>query len=213
MIEKIKELRVKIDGLAQLVKPLAEQKKYLVDLAYIPHGWTLSKFFEVYRRESVAVVDSSKEAKTEEYIELEKAMKAVQIIYDGSKECSKAYDSLILAKAWLGKILGELGEQTPYQNDGKRKDVKDIEPAADRTYTNYSEKLAEQNLDWSKMSHIEKVDWLRQEIQKLDNNFDALKITPINGVTFVSFKQHLSEARFWLGFELQSIREKSIADK
>ena len=84
MQQKIKELRVEIDGLSQLVKGL----KPLMANGEIPcHSY----------------------------------------------ETREAYDSLMLAKAWLGKILGELGSPTPYQKDGNRHTVEDIEKTADRT--------------------------------------------------------------------------------
>ncbi len=81
-----------------------------------------------------------------------------------SPELYDCYNSLKLAKAWYGKMLGKIGTPSPYTNDGKRKDVSDIEPTADRTYTNYSEKLSEQGLDWGDMNHAQRVDWLRQQI-------------------------------------------------
>ena len=181
MIEKIKALRVQIDGLAQLTKGLKPNDALWGDPKVAPEN------------------------------------AAFKWIMVNSKEINQAHDSLILAKAWLGKILGELGNPTPYQNDGKRTDVNSIEPTADTAkFDVLTEKgeIMPINKDgyhignFANLNHIEKVDWLRQEIQKLDTDFDNLKITPINGETFVSFKQHLSEARFWLGFELQRIREE-----
>lgn len=201
MIEKIKALRVQIDGLAQLTKQLLPHS-FILDVSKLPKGKKADEFIKEFlnpKHRGITLVDS-----------VEGTNPIVQILE--SKEIQKAYDSLILAKAWLGKILGELGNPTPYQNDGKRKDVKDIEPTADRTYTNYSEKLAEQNLDWSKMSHIEKVDWLRQEIQHkihlVEQSIFVEKPTREFAISRTNVYNHLSEARFWLGFELQRIREE-----
>ena len=119
-----------------------------------------------------------------------------------SKEIEDAAHSLIYAKAWLGKVLGELGEETPYKNDGNRKDVKDIEPAADK------EGFFLQD-DWCEKNHIEKVDWLRQEIQSLIRDTDY--ITSETGRVYIyglRVEQYLSEARFALGFELSRCKKE-----
>jgi len=170
MIEKIKELRVKIDGLSQLVKELNPIK--------------------------VPIISG----------------------YKNSDEINKAYDSLILAKAWLGKVLGELGTSTPYANDGKRKDVKDIEPTADTVNVDYKDGTSISSMshisnvmDFESKTHIEKVDWLRQEIDKIIKNMLATKMRYIwnvnNGDLLGLVYKYLCEARFWLGFELQRIKE------
>jgi hypothetical protein len=132
-----------------------------------------------------------------------------------SKETEKAYDSLILAKAWLGKVLGELGTESPYKAGYKT--VADIEPTADVSFGNELFKNGFELLWWKdELNHIEKVDWLRQEIEKLSyivlelgggkmlGNSNWNNLCDISKT--ISF-QHLSEARFWLGFELQRIKE------
>ena len=166
MKEQIKELRVKIDGLSQLVKEL--NFKSFIDQ-----------------------INNNKP----------------------SHELNKCYDSLILAKAWLGKVLGELGEATPYANDGKRKSIKDIEPTAD-THFEINQKHIfgkEQGLiseEYLNFNHIEKVDWLRQEIQHI--TYVVYQICVTNSKTRFHSEtcyRHLCEARFWLGFELGRIKE------
>jgi hypothetical protein len=139
-------------------------------------------------------------------------------VYGISKETEKAYDSLILAKAWLGKVLQELGESTPYANDGNRKTVEDIEPAADKPNYIITKNIDTGCYDWDKgMNHIEKVDWLRQEIDIITaevqgafiRGYVEKLVTDIDRVHLLNkiIYQHLSEARFWLGFELQRIKE------
>jgi hypothetical protein len=138
--------------------------------------------------------------------------------YINSKEIEKTYDSLILAKAWLGKVLQELGESTPYANDGNRKTVEDIEPTADKPNYIITKNIDTGCYDWDKgMNHIEKVDWLRQEIDIITaevqgafiRGYVEKLVTDIDRVHLLNkiIYQHLSEARFWLGFELQRIRE------
>ncbi len=150
-IEEIKNLRLSIDRVAQLVKVLPEEK--------IAGG----------------------------------------AFYLRSNEVDSCYKSLLLAKAWCGKILGRLGEQTPYKNDGNRHEVKDIEP----TDTKADVREIGGTLYESK-NHIEKVDYLRQEIQDL--------IDLLNEHHWLEQKNaytHLCEARFWLGFELERTKNNS----
>jgi len=165
MKTEIKNLRIQIDGLAQLTKGL--------NPIYIP-GFTK-----------------------------EKSLK-------NSKELEKATDSLFLAKAWLGKILGELGETTPYIKDGNRKTIGDIEPTADKTVPNLLENMEVFcKKAWSEKSHIEKVDWIREEIKKIiDTTTDFSETYPEIGLEQGFVYKYLCEARFWLGFELQRIREE-----
>ena len=173
MVEEIKELRVKIDGLSQLVKELK------------PHSGEGIKFL------------------------IEMGIEGVN-----SSEINKAYDSLILGKAWLGKILGELGTVNPYGEGYKTKE--DIEPTADTAKNIKDFPLDSRN--WgdniNNISHIEKVDWLRTEIQAM---FKQIEETNFYGIYFHEdemgdnycnwFYKYLHEARFWLGFELQRIKE------
>ena len=164
MKKKVKELRVKIDGLAQLCKGLDYDGLH----PYAMGG----------------------------------------IITTHSDQVEDAIKSLYLAKAWLGKVLGALGTESPYPKDGMRHIVEDIEPTADtgQPYVNQSE-----------LNHIEKVDWLRQEIQKCacviepypkDDGKSLMNDTEyMDGYSMFNAHRHLSEARFWLGFELERIRE------
>lgn len=131
-----------------------------------------------------------------------------------SDQIEKAADSLYLAKAWLGKILGELGEDTPYKNDGNRKTVEDIEPTADEDKGNNT--LVGYNhlmflADWKEKSHIEKVDHLREEIQKLiDGTYDFCDSYPEIELEQSFVYKYLTEAKMWLGFELQRIRKVEL---
>lgn len=236
MKEEIKELRVKLDGLAQLTKNLTTTL-YLIDsksLEDIDAKEFLAKF-EKYGRD-VQPISAPK---------LDK-------VVETSKEIEKAYDSLILAKAWLGKILGELGDNTPYANDGNRKTVEHIEPAADKAQIVHGlrEPFTDKNSDspkridtwelngrpmsdYDNMTHIQKVDWLREEIKQvfadtskalgvLSANFNSevswdTIVTNLNAkeanikLGWKNIATHLCEARFWLGFELQRIKEHGTA--
>ena len=186
MKEQIVELRIKIDGLSQLIEGLVP-KTQAIDFLACPR---------------------LEEELLEAWIERAKSVGAYkESLFSNSKEVQKAYDSLILAKAWLGKILGELGEATPYVNDGKRKEVGDIEPTAD------SLPIVNTAHFWDTLNHIQKVDWLRQEIEKIVNQVSSIGNPPnppmLNreaSIARTNSYNHLCEARFWLGFELGRIR-------
>jgi hypothetical protein len=179
MQQKLKELRVSIDGLAQLAKELKPMKVTNIDAATISY-------------------DKSGE-------------KTITHLYLNSKQVEKAVDSLYLAKAWVGKILAELGETTPYANDGTRKTVEDIEPVADSVRILEIEKDYIADKKWSEMNHIEKVDWLRQEIEKVITHIKYTNWNVSNGemneLHFDLVYKYLCEAKFWLGFELQRLKE------
>lgn len=200
MIDQIKTLRVKIDGLAQLTKELKPQTTWVMDLAYIPKnmGINMDKWVEIFENRGYALIDSTD--KIEEGVK--NGFKQINTIH---KEIEKSYDSLILTKAWLGKILGELGTESPYKSGYK--EVSNIEPTADvstiHPFDLKSDKI---------YSHIEKVDWLRTEIEIIIKEVENLRIDATKRKLVIYITNtftHLSEARFWLGFELQRIKEES----
>ncbi len=162
MKDKIKELRLRIDGLSQLVKELkpftwihginkeAENtdadiyQMYLVSDS-LSFSNTNHKYHTViktdrgvYRTSSTTPFDES----------------LFKTFDRNSKEINKAFDSLILAKAWLGEILEELKEEV--ENDFSF--LKDV--------------VHELGTDWHQRTHVEKVIWLRQEITNLIKNSD-----------------------------------------
>lgn len=215
MIEKIKKLRVQIDGLAQLTKELKPLNPIAIDLAYIPDGYTIEKFIEIYKT-------------TEFFNKKENSDKAIINVPNQYKEIENSYNSLLLAKAWLGKLLGELGAENPYKSGYKTKE--DIEPTADVAEAKAgmtepfnkvkpSSKIDTWELNgismfnYDSMNHIEKVDWLRTEIQKIidtspdfSNDFSEFTLENIVAEQTLVYK-YLTEAKFWLGFELQRIKE------
>ncbi len=121
------------------------------------------------------------------------------------KETLSAKDELLFAKAWMGKMLGAMGVETPYKNDGKRKDVKDIEPTADTIDVSL-------HADWDKYSEVQRIDWLRQEVSILTADIEKIG-TPTGGRKAGVLKEnaftHLCECRFWLGFRLETIRAEA----
>lgn len=131
-----------------------------------------------------------------------------------SKEIEKAVDSLYLAKAWLGIMMKELGESTPYANDGKRKTVEDIEftvdVATNETLAKGGIAVAEYVIfpHWESMNHVEKVDHIRELIKEIiDNTTDFSEHIPYIELEQGFVYKYLCEARFWLGWEFSRIRD------
>ncbi|KKM02234.1 hypothetical protein LCGC14_1786450 [marine sediment metagenome] len=129
---------------------------------------------------------------------------------ENSAEVTLAETDVFFAKGWCGQLLSQLGQKTPYKNDGKRKGIKDIEPADDHI----SE--FEDEASYGDKNHIQKVDWLRQAIGVHKGQVLQWSMSPH---TFV-INQHalwcvqqiwirLTDARMSLGFELQRISEKA----
>ena len=186
MKENIHELRTRIDGLAQLIKSICDMPLYLIPESIIPQNMTMEDMVQ-------SIKDSGK-------ILYSDKIQSPPIQKIGPNFLFESYKSLLLAKAWLGNVLADLGEETPYKNDGNRKTVEDIEPTADSSAISTLEN----------MNHIEKIDWLRQEIQKIKSS--TVQYTNMNGwIGFFSSKafECLTEARFHLGVELQSLKEQS----
>ena len=148
-----------------------------------------------------------------------------------SAETVKCHNELLMAKCFLGKILGELGSATPYGNDGNRKSVADIEPTADRANPEEVEQWPKKPESWKEengiisVSRVEKVDYLRECIGAVLKELTDSKILQEDGPIFLSnatadlsvwnklkwftaeVYTSLCKARFWLGFELERIRE------
>ena len=128
--------------------------------------------------------------------------KGVELL-PSSPETLSAKDSLLFGKAWLGKMLGMMGVETPYKNEGKRVAIEDIEPTADTAEIELHE-------EWQTYTEVKKIDWLRQEIGLIVADVEAInrdKGGRRAGVLKENVYTNLCEARFWLGFRLEYIRE------
>lgn len=199
MKEQIKKLRISIDGLAQLTKELKLSKKEIIgtNTDIIGSIMTFNGWRDI-----------------------------------NSKEIEKAVDSLYLGKAWLGKVLGELGNENPYGSGYKTKEdivpTQDVAKKEDNGDCIYPFLITVK--EYENKNHIEKVDWLRTEIESLVKEVIAIpvgetvRIIDIDGVLpeqqkFSAFSRefaiartncytHLCEARFWLGFECERIKNE-----
>lgn len=187
MKEQIKELRVKIDGLYQLTKELTTYQ--------IPFAIKVNNDFQF----------------TEEQLTLIKQQPVMVLVEEGirptttiikTKEIEDAYGSLRLAKAWLGEVLEELGETKETINIAQN----------GIPYTTH----AAITKDYLSKEYVEKVDWLRTEIEKVINEVKQIGNAPnppmLNreiSIARTNAYNHLCEAHFALGFELERIKENN----
>ena len=123
-----------------------------------------------------------------------------------STQVVNAIDSVLFAKAYIGKLLGDLGIPTPYQNDGKRKEIGDIEPAAHK----HDEPITEEFL---KLNYIEMIDTSREEIEVQCANIMKIKqngskvFSYVGNIYSTTAFERLTDAKIWLGFELGRLRD------
>ena len=189
MKEQIKKLRIKTDGLAQLCKEL----KPVTDF----------KIIELGHGENI--------------VESVRGRVSWQKQKVNSKEIEKAVDSLYLGKAWLGKLLGELGTANPYGSGYTKKE--DIIPTQDVANTSASTMASVKLEDGRKiaahfyeLNHIEKVDWLRSSIEETVKEVKDIPTKDLSrefAIARTNCYTHLCEARFNLGFELERIKNKN----
>jgi hypothetical protein len=113
-----------------------------------------------------------------------------------SAETTLAWQSLQMAKSWLGKFKGDLGMLTPY---GIAQIAKDIPKTAE---------VYEGELIVSDGS-LQDINTMRQEIgsiiDQIEHSIPQSAWTP----ALTHSIKHFSEARFWYGFELANLRENS----
>lgn len=130
-----------------------------------------------------------------------------------SAEIVKAMNSLLIAKAWMGKMLQALGEQNPYaESHNPQSPV--IEKAAEETTSNMLSVFEDENV----MTQTGRVKYLRSMISETMNTarivisgnegYNAEKKMKSFEAMYPYFAlQHLEEAKMWLGWELGFIRK------
>lgn len=124
-----------------------------------------------------------------------------------SEFTSKALTASQLSKMWLGKTLKELGNKNPYP-ESKNPESTRIEPTADKAeYGHVEDCFKDQSFN-----DIQKVKWIRAELERIENKIFELKsLSPVtyrfNIYSTNSFNQCV-EAGMWLGMELGRIREE-----
>ncbi len=192
MIPNIKKLRVGIDGLYQLTKELK------------PLGTRIHN----YEDNTFEIVEAS----------------------SNSNEIEQAATSLILAKAWLGKLLAEFESTTPYSSG--KKSIVDIEPTADvaTAIAGMREPFTKKGntgfidtwelngvpmAEYDNKNHIEKVDWLREEVQYMVDRLKRMGIDTVNvynreaSIARTNTYNYLCEAKMWFGFEFARLYKEA----
>lgn len=97
MKTQIHELRIRIDGLAQLVKSM-DRQVLMISRDNIPPDMTIEDIANEFEKCGNIISVST----------------TPQIEYKGGLSfLAETYKSLLLSKAWLGEVLAELGEETP----------------------------------------------------------------------------------------------------
>lgn len=128
-----------------------------------------------------------------------------------TKELDEVCKSLLLAKAWCGKLMGELGGTSPYKNDGNRKSVGDIEPTdsqAEHLENVIGHFLANRKNSWSDKNHVEKIDKLRELVDYVSDKF-IKNYSTCESILITIIFMHIQEAKLWLGFELGRVRDEA----
>ena len=121
-------------------------------------------------------------------------------------------DSLFKAKCWLGKLLAELGTDSPYKDESKIKTIKDIPATAEdvKTKSNFNKKF----FDFGNLSTLDAVLMLRSstadaiiDLDSIDMPVGSLKNPYKASVAKAQTYIHLCEAKFELGFILSQIKK------
>lgn len=185
--EEIKGLRRKVDGIAQVVLRLKPIKTFGTSISHQDFLSDKNLFEVTGYREQV-----------------------------NSKEIESSGKNLLLAKAWLGNMLGLLGEINPYVKDNVT-EAKDIPPTDDKVdITNW-----EVRNKWSTINHVERVVFLRSVIEEMKQTVsgwfpptkEEMPMTIQQGrdlaICRTNVYNYLTEAKFLLGFELERLKNES----
>jgi len=135
-----------------------------------------------------------------------------------TRETSLALTKAQESKMWLGQILKELGNDTPYTDSKNPKNDK-IEPTAD---VSENEKEFREKSEYWGLGDIEKVKFLRNHFTELSDEIHAFgtayassqqgqmqrKMNSVLDYTNYSYKYCL-ESNMWLGMELGRIYESN----
>jgi hypothetical protein len=132
-------------------------------------------------------------------------------LLDQNVDKSRATDLMFIhwdeARMMFGNLLKILGNPTPYKNDGKRKDVKDIEKATDK----HTQKIPV-------VGEIECLDQFRETVNRIVQNVEEFALVTDSfmlgfapGAIIASIYIELTKARNWAGVRFDEIRTKHIS--
>jgi len=136
---------------------------------------------------------------------IDKSMKRAEFVFG---EKSDVWKSLFVAKAWLGKLLGQLGTTNPYTTKEPIKHASQIPPTAE-VYNN-----PEEMQKFSLESNLEKVLIMRMDIAEVNEMIEATDLTAsevkngrLAAIALTNAYVNASEANFELGYQLSVIRK------
>lgn len=182
MKTQIHELRIRIDRLAQLIYSIGTQPILAISKDSVPCDIIPEEFAIEYKKIGAIILTRPEE-----------------IIHEsGLSFLAEAYKSLLLAKAWLGKILKGLGEEIA--------EDKSI-PLELKVQTNETKPIGAAVRD---MTYSESIDWIYDEIKHIiAATADVLDGLPYGNLmiedgTFT----RLTEAQFFIEFELSRLKEQ-----
>ncbi len=132
-----------------------------------------------------------------------------------SKEIEKALDSLYLTKAWLGEVLDELGLEV-VDNIYPKDLLIEEEGKLVKAFPDYFGGFGGNSFDgnWKDLSHVVRVGYLGKEIKKINQLITDTLVDNNKGrffthkLLYYNIYTHLTQAEFWLGFELERIKNE-----
>ena len=121
-----------------------------------------------------------------------------------SEPIKEAKQSLLFAKAWVGKLVDSLEVPTSHNNEkGRNEDIEPIDTKVDIA-------AWEEKMQWSSKNHIEKVDFLRGRIKELVKEVKEFSdsLSRSGAIARTQIEIYLEEATINLGFELERVRNE-----
>lgn len=130
----------------------------------------------------------------------------LQFLHEGvfTNNLTMSYEHLRMSRAWLGLVLGDMGQDTPYKQAEK---PIQIPQRADK----FVFKKENSNSPFKDgLSELEFCNVMRTETQKVKNRIERLKTPAKAKVSKQNALNDLQRAFFYLGFELGDIRDRAI---
>lgn len=132
----------------------------------------------------------------------------LQFLKEAYSEKHNSYTSLFKSKAWLGKLLGELGAVNPYETKEPVTNSKDIPPTAE-----VAEVDPQEFYNFRLLSDVEKLYDLRKKISEVNNIFSEIDFIGVKienkelvSVCLTQAYVHSCESNFELGILLSKLR-------
>lgn len=235
MTNEIKQLRIRIDAIAKLIKDLKTlyTETATFDKSYPYKKTHLKTYLSSHLDKVMVVVPNHKSF-------------VIQIDQVNSKEIEKSVDSLLLAKAWIGKVIEKIGGvsyMVDISHKNKNEPIDDFIIRAKKqnlgkfigvpnsTDDDSKNQVINEKGDfiygiilreeWNSKCIIEKIHWLIKEIKDVieSNNeiyldrfeqIDNGSKNPLYIRFFNNVYNHLSESIFCLDFELRRIKEEKL---